>query len=60
MRYIKVKIETGFHTGADDAIVEVDDDATEEDMEEAARDEFFNQCSYGWVECDEAGNETNT
>ncbi len=57
MKYIKVNIETGYCTGAEPTVLELDDDATEEDMEEAAREEFFNQCSYGWVECDGDGDE---
>lgn len=57
MKFIKVFIETGYHTGASPEIIEVEDDATRAEMEEIARDAFFNQCSYGWAECDEEGNE---
>lgn len=28
--------------------IELDDDATEEDQEQAAKDAFFNVCNYGW------------
>lgn len=28
--------------------VEVDDDITDDEAEEIARDEFFNECSYEW------------
>ena len=55
MRFIKIEIETGYHTGAEPTVIEVDDNATAEDLEEIAREEFFNQRSYSWVECDEDG-----
>lgn len=56
-KFIRVSIETGIAGGETTEIVELDDTATLKDMEEAARDEFFNRCSYGWSECDENGDE---
>jgi hypothetical protein len=56
-KFIRVVIETGIAGGDTVEIVELDDNASQKDMEEAARDEFFNRCSYGWSECDEEGNE---
>lgn len=56
-KFIRVVIEDGTASGVTVEIVELDDSASQSDMEEAARDEFFNRCSYGWSECDEEGNE---
>lgn len=33
--------------------VQVDDDITENEAEEIAKDEFFNECSYEWELLDE-------
>lgn len=50
MRKIEVTIETAW-TGANETVeIEMPDDATQEEIEEAARDEFFNMCNYGWAE----------
>lgn len=54
-KYILVTIETGFHTGQEPVVVELDDEASVDDCEEAAREEFFNQCGYSWTPCDEEG-----
>ncbi|ATS39297.1 MULTISPECIES: hypothetical protein [Xanthomonas] len=34
--------------------VEVEEDATQEEMEQAAADEFYNRCNYGWSEVEQA------
>ncbi len=53
--FIRVEIETGYHTGQAPIVIEVDDDTPEKGLEEIAREEFFNQCSYCWQKCDENG-----
>jgi hypothetical protein len=35
---------------ADECILEVPDDATEEEIREIVEDWFFDQCVYGWEE----------
>lgn len=45
---IKVWSETGLVGGDREEIIEVDDDATADQIEEEAREWFFNYHSYGW------------
>lgn len=48
MRKIKLWVKTGF-VGADyEEIIEVDDDATDEEIDEEARMFLFDNISYGW------------
>lgn len=48
MRRIKLWVETGY-----EEIIEVDDDATDEEIDEEARMFLFDNISYGWYEVDE-------
>lgn len=50
MRKITVYIETGFAGSDRQETIEVDDDATEEEIDDIAREVFFNQCNYSWSE----------
>ena len=53
MRKIKLWVKTGF-VGADyEEIIEVDDDATDEEIDEEARMFLFDNISYGYQEVDE-------
>jgi len=45
---IKVWGEAGIVGGDREGELEVDDDATDADCEEAAREWFFNHYNYGW------------
>jgi hypothetical protein len=47
MRKFKVVIETGTVGGLHVETFEMEDDASEEEIDEEARDIFFNQCNYG-------------
>lgn len=51
MRLISVCIE--WPTGSEREEFEVDDDATDDEINEVARDVFGNHCSYGWSEVDQ-------
>ncbi len=53
MRKIKLWIETGIVGGDFETIIEVDDDATEEEIEEEASLFLAEHISYGWDEIDE-------
>ena len=52
MRKIKLWIETGFVNCDYEKIIKVDDDATEEEIEEEARLFLAEHISYGWDEVD--------
>lgn len=53
MRKIKLWVETGC-VGADyEEIIDVDDDATDKEVEEEVRMFLFDNISYGWDEVDE-------
>lgn len=48
MKIVRVSIETSW-VGANEVVdVELDDDATEEEIEAAAHEEFLNYCGYGY------------
>lgn len=48
MKLLRVTIETSW-VGANEVVdIEIDDDATEEEIESAAHEEFLNYCSYGY------------
>lgn len=48
MKQVRVNIETNWVGASEEVIIEVDDDATEEEIAEAAHEEFMNYCSYGY------------
>lgn len=48
MKQVRVNIETSWVGASEEIIIEVDDDATEEEIAEAAHEEFLNYCSYGY------------
>lgn len=50
MRKFRVVIETPFVNGEIIEEFEVEDDATEEDIESEAKDIFLNNCNYGFHE----------
>lgn len=50
MRKFKVVIETPFAGGEIIESFEVDDDATDEQIAEEAKDIFLNSCNYGYHE----------
>lgn len=50
MRKFKVIIETGIAGGMHEYIFEVEDDATLKEIEDEARDVFFNYCNYSFHE----------
>lgn len=50
MRKIKVIIETGIAGGMHEDVFEVEDDATQKEIEDEARDVFFNYCNYSFYE----------
>lgn len=45
---IIVTIETPYATIVDKQAIELDDDATDEEIEEAAREVFFERYQYSW------------
>ncbi|EQA1694554.1 DUF7167 family protein [Enterobacter hormaechei] len=48
MKTVRVTIETSW-VGANEVVdIEVDDDATEEEIADAAHEEFLNYCGYGY------------
>ena len=50
MRIIKWHFETGMQGSRQSGEIEVDDDATDEQIEDAVREEVFNIVSWGWTE----------
>ena len=50
MRKIKVTINTGFCRGIHETIIEVEDDATEEEIEGYVDDLVWEYISVGWEE----------
>ena len=60
MREFKLTVELsfcGFSNGENTEIFEVEDNATEEEIEEEARETFLNMCSYSFSETSEGGEE---
>ena len=53
MRKIKLWVETGYVGANYEEIIEVDDDATDEEIDEEARMFLFDNISYGYQEVDE-------
>lgn len=45
---VLVTIETAWVGASEEVEIELDDDASEEEIAEAAHEEFLNYCSYGW------------
>lgn len=52
MRIIDWSVENGQSGGTHTGTIEVEDDATEEQIESAVSDEVFNIISWGWSERD--------
>lgn len=50
MRKFKVTIENGIVGGNFEEVFEVEDDATDEEIAEEAKDIFLSQCNYGYSE----------
>lgn len=50
MRKFKVIIETGIAGGAHEDVFEVEDDATQKEIEDEAKEVFFNYCNYSFHE----------
>lgn len=50
MRKFRVVIETPFAAGEIIEDFEVDDDATDDEIADEAKDIFFNNCNYGYSE----------
>lgn len=48
MKKLIVTIETNWSGIGENVEVEIEGDETQEELEEIARDEFHNYCSYGW------------
>lgn len=48
MKQVRVNIETNWVGASEEVIIEVEDDATEAEIAEAAHEEFMNYCSYGY------------
>lgn len=59
MRRIQYYAETPWAACKRAAVLEVEDNATEAEVEEAVRDAFFNEFNYSWAELaeDEEGEE---
>lgn len=53
MRKIKLWVDTGFVCAEHEEIIEVEDDCTDKELEEIARDYMFECIEYGWHEVDE-------
>lgn len=51
-RKIRVDIETNWAGVGEVGYFEVEDDATDEEIADEAREIFFNWCNYGWSEVD--------
>lgn len=54
-RKFRIDIETTWVGAGETDFFEVPDDATEEDIEESAKDIFFTYCNYGFEEVKEDG-----
>ena len=52
---IKWVCETGFANCVHEGEIEVDDDATDEEIDELVRDEVFQEIEWGWVKVEEDG-----
>jgi hypothetical protein len=50
MKTIRVTIETAWVGANETVYIEVENDATEEEIADAAHEEFLNYCSYGYSE----------
>lgn len=57
MRRIKVWVDTGTMGSDKEEIIEVEDDATEEDIKKEAEECIYNMINSGWCEIDEDDNE---
>ncbi len=55
MRAIEWWLETGKQGGDESGEIEVEDNATEEEIDALVREEVFNIVSWGWSEKDAAG-----
>lgn len=53
MRTIKLWVDTGYYGADYDEIIEVNDDCTDKELEEMARELMFENITYGWCEVDE-------
>lgn len=47
-KQVRVTIETAWVGASEEIIIEVEDNASPNDIDEAAHEEFLNYCSYGW------------
>lgn len=50
MREIKLWVETGYYSTCHEEIIEVDDDCTNEELDEFAKEFIHEVISYGWEE----------
>lgn len=50
---IRVNIETAWVGASEEIIIELDDDASEQDIDDAAKEEFMNYCNYGFSVVDD-------
>jgi hypothetical protein len=53
MKKIRVDIETNWAGVGEVEYFEVEDDATDDEIADEAREIFFNRCNYGWSEVEE-------
>lgn len=53
MRKIKLWVETGIVGGEHEDIIEVEDDTTEEELNEMALEFMWGYVQYGWSEAEE-------
>ena len=50
MREIKLWVETGFCGACHEETIKVDDDCTNEELDELAKEFLYESISYGWEE----------
>lgn len=53
MKRVRVNIETNWVGASEEVVIELDDDSTEQDIADAAHEEFLNYCGYGYSVIDE-------
>jgi len=53
MRKVKLWIDTGYVGANYEEVIEVEDDCSEEELEEIAKDYLYNYIYFGWYEVDE-------
>ena len=53
MRKIKLWVETGYVNANHEVIIEVEDDITDEELDEDAKEYMLDRISYGWYEMEE-------